>query len=431
MLMFSFCSFLAQSQTRVVCVGNSITAGVGASSSAKSWPSQLGAKLGSGFNVINCGASGTMMLKRSGSPYWNTTQFTTAKNSNPDILIIGLGTNDSGTGIWPNLKGDFYNDYVDMINQFRAGGKNPRIFVCFPAPIFRDPAQNANLINELIPIVKQVRDNMGTSFIDFYGQLGAYSGLFPDGLHPNDDGAAIFAQAVFNSILGVGGKSGTYSLQNRNSGLYMDINGASTADGATILQWTSTGGANQKFSFSEVSTGVYDIQSVSSGKYVDIFGGSLDNGANCIQWSYSAGNNQRYTLFATDNGYYKLKAVHSSRVLDVFGASTAAGTKLIQWDDNNQTNAQWKLISVTKSAKIELEPETENVNATIVFPNPAKDEIILNNIPANTMVSVFDINGKAVLKTTSSAGEKINISSLASGVYFITAGNAKLKLIKK
>jgi hypothetical protein len=34
---------------------------------------------------------------------------------------------------------------------------------------------------------------------------------------------------------------------NRNSGKVIDVNGASTADGAAVIQWTDHGGNNQQW----------------------------------------------------------------------------------------------------------------------------------------------------------------------------------------
>ncbi|MFF0078956.1 discoidin domain-containing protein [Streptomyces canus] len=38
-----------------------------------------------------------------------------------------------------------------------------------------------------------------------------------------------------------------YSIKNVNSGLVMDVNGASTADGASVIQWPNSGNANQQW----------------------------------------------------------------------------------------------------------------------------------------------------------------------------------------
>ena len=421
---------------RVVCVGDSITAGYGTSNgSTKAWPAQMSTVLGKNYSVLNCGVSGTTMLKNGTSPYWNTPEFTKAKNFDPQILIIGLGTNDAWPGNWNNHKGEFYNDYVAMINQFRANGRNPQIYVCFPAPIFGVADQNANLKNELIPIILKVRDDLGTSYIDFNGQMANYSSYFPDGMHPNDAGALIMAKVAFEALTpsvptfyqdasyggyavplgvsdyntsqlidkgiqnddissikvpagykvivyaddnfsgnsvtltasndnlsyigwnnvissikvvpnGVTGKSGTYLLQNRNSSLYMDVDKGSNLNGANIIQWSSTGGANQKFKLTDVGNGAYSIINVQSGKAIDVAYGSTDNLAKVLQYDYSGNYNQRFILMSVDNGYYKLKAVNSGRILEIGYGNTSAGSLVDQYDDNNQLNGHWNFIPV-------------------------------------------------------------------------------------
>ena len=99
---------------RVACVGNSITyGGLG----AQSYPQRLNSILGDEYDVRNFGISGTIILKDGDFPYWNESAFLDAKDYNPEILIILLGTNDSKPQNW--IFGyQFYNDYMDMIAEF-------------------------------------------------------------------------------------------------------------------------------------------------------------------------------------------------------------------------------------------------------------------------------------------------------------------------
>src|SRR5690606_7852343 len=48
---------------------------------------------------------------------------------------------------------------------------------------------------------------------------------------------------------GVTNLSGTFHIQNKNSGLYMDVANWGTQDGANILQWNFHGGTNQQYEF--------------------------------------------------------------------------------------------------------------------------------------------------------------------------------------
>ncbi|MBC7485258.1 MAG: RICIN domain-containing protein [Cytophagaceae bacterium] len=145
-----------------------------------------------------------------------------------------------------------------------------------------------------------------------------------------------------NGVTNVGG---TYYLQNRNSGLNMDVNGASTADGANIMQGTVNNGTNQQFKFTHLGDGVYQVLAVHSGKSVDVDAIKTNDGANVQQWTYFGSANQQFIVFPTDvAGCYKLIAKHSGKVVEVAGASTANGANVQQWTNNNQTCGQWKFM---------------------------------------------------------------------------------------
>jgi sialate O-acetylesterase len=189
---------------RVVCIGNSITNGAGTTDrNVYSYPAHLAGLLGSGYNVLNCGNSGKTMSPQTGeTSYWTQVSFTNAKNFNPDIVTIALGTNDATSGNWPSRRDRFHDDYVAMIQAFRQGGKNPQIFVCMPPPSTsggREPN-----FPEMRQIIRTVAQEMGTDTIDFYNTLLPYfPATFPDALHPNNDGASLMATVVYRALTGV------------------------------------------------------------------------------------------------------------------------------------------------------------------------------------------------------------------------------------
>lgn len=187
---------------RVVCVGNSITEGYGNTSQEKAWPAQTNKLLGNGYAVLNCGVSGTTMFKNSEVPYWATQNFKRAKEANPQILLIALGTNDAHPSRWNKLKQEFKSDYLAMVNEFRQGGKDPVIYVCLPPPLF-GPAkadQNKVVEEELIPLLKQIAKEIGAQVIDYHQPLLGANKEFPDDVHPDDSGAALMAEIAFQKI---------------------------------------------------------------------------------------------------------------------------------------------------------------------------------------------------------------------------------------
>jgi alpha-galactosidase len=145
---------------------------------------------------------------------------------------------------------------------------------------------------------------------------------------------------------GSGGSSGYYEIVNRNSGLVLDITGASTVNGALAIQWPYHGGANQQWQEVPVNGG-YKLVNRNSGLVLDDPGGSKSNGTQLDQWSDTNSANQWWNLVPAGNGYYYLVNQNSGLYADVSGASTTQGAAVIQWPANGGANQQWQLIPVS------------------------------------------------------------------------------------
>ncbi|MEX1307245.1 MAG: GDSL-type esterase/lipase family protein, partial [Eubacteriales bacterium] len=84
----------------VVCVGDSITSGVGVTdASVSSYPAQLSKKMGGGYQVLNYGVAGSTVLEGGGA-YKETRQYSLALRSGASAVVIALGTNDCRAGSW-------------------------------------------------------------------------------------------------------------------------------------------------------------------------------------------------------------------------------------------------------------------------------------------------------------------------------------------
>ena len=195
---------LVSAQTRVVCVGDSITEGWGLTNArVQAYPARLQEFLGTHYKVLNCGVSGSCMVKGDRATYWKSSRFVQATNFDPQIVIIKLGTNDGDPPRWNAHKGEFYDDYLAMINEFRRDGRNPKIFVCYPVPCFGTvkAPQDRTIKNEVIPLIKKVAESQNLSIIDFNTAMQPYGNLFPDGIHPNAEGAKKMAEIAFEAIV--------------------------------------------------------------------------------------------------------------------------------------------------------------------------------------------------------------------------------------
>lgn len=147
---------------------------------------------------------------------------------------------------------------------------------------------------------------------------------------------------------GVRNLNGTYYLQNRRSGLFLDIAGgeSATEDGANVHQWSFTGTKNQQFRLEHLNDGSYKVIAVHSNKALDVNGIKLHNDANIHQWTYFGSDNQKWIVIPSDNKYFRLVAQHSGRILEVFKCGTNNMDNVQQYDNNNQQCGQWRFIPV-------------------------------------------------------------------------------------
>lgn len=188
---------------RLACVGDSITAGVGAGR-GKSWPDQLRGMLGEKWDAKNFGVSARTLMNSGDRPYQKVGAFKKAKDFNPDVVVIMLGTNDTKPRNWKHFKKDFEADYREMVRQFAETSAKPRIFVCYPPYVAKTGHWGINEPNVLleIPVVKKVAEDMKLGVIDVHGATNGKDGLFPDNVHPNAEGAKLLASTVFKALTG-------------------------------------------------------------------------------------------------------------------------------------------------------------------------------------------------------------------------------------
>ena len=193
----------SQNITRVACLGDSITYGYGIEKrETNSYPAQLDAMLGDGWFVGNFGKNGATVLKKGHAPYWRTPQYKAALRFKPDIVVIKLGTNDSRPENIGRYKADFVSDYMALIRSFQELNSKPRVLICYSAPIYEEHKGMTDAVvkNEIIPLVAEVAKKTGVTVIDLYTELSNKKKQFPDGVHPNAEGAGIIAKAVFAAI---------------------------------------------------------------------------------------------------------------------------------------------------------------------------------------------------------------------------------------
>lgn len=199
------CVFLLQActpsnaQIKVACVGNSITFGYKLDEK-DAYPEKLKLLLGSTFEVKNFGVTGRTLLRDGEAPYWNEKKYKEALAWNPDIVIIKLGTNDARPQNWDANKGEFYGDYIDFINSFKSLASKPKIYICYPIPVFGTASSAHVVIYEIIPTIKKVALASDVTIIDLHSPFVNKRNLTFDDVHPTPEGTTVIANEVYKAI---------------------------------------------------------------------------------------------------------------------------------------------------------------------------------------------------------------------------------------
>jgi lysophospholipase L1-like esterase len=179
---------------RVACIGDSITNGT-------YYPDDLWMLLGTNYTVGNFGVGGTTASLDSESPYMNTSAFQDAKEFQPNIVIIMLGTNDANRRIRPN-NASFVADYDHLVGEFQALPSKPSIYLVKPPPVFcNGTTPSAEYFRDtVIPTIEQAANQTNLPIIDVYSALANSSSYFRDGVHPNEEGAVLIANVIYEAI---------------------------------------------------------------------------------------------------------------------------------------------------------------------------------------------------------------------------------------
>ena len=179
---------------RVACIGDSIT-------EISHYPEELQAMLGDGYLVGNFGVSGSAVSNNASKPYINQTAFQDAKDFQPQVVIIMLGTNDAK---WESYRhvGSFPDDFTELIDEYDALPEDQQIWIVTPPPIYNNSLglYNTYLEQGVLPGIEQVADDLDLPTIDVNTALSDPE-YFIDGVHPNLDGAEVIASTISDAIL--------------------------------------------------------------------------------------------------------------------------------------------------------------------------------------------------------------------------------------
>lgn len=135
---------------------------------------------------------------------------------------------------------------------------------------------------------------------------------------------------------------GRYVITNRGSGLAMQVEGGSTADGADVTQGGYKLSLHQQWDVSYLGDGHYSVRPAHSGKSLDVYEWVADGGADARQWQYLEGDNQKWSLTEESNGFYRITSLFSGNVLEAESAGAQADNVGL-WPYSGSAAQQWSL----------------------------------------------------------------------------------------
>ena len=196
---------------RIACVGDSIT-------QITKYTADLQAMLGSNYTVGNFGVSGSTVSLSTYKPYMKQPQFQDAENFQPDVVVIMLGTNDAHDDLQQYI-GTFDGDYSALVDSFQNLTNNPQVWIVESPPVYSNTLGISPdfFSDQVIPHIQHVASQEDVPTIDVYDVFGNHSDYTGDGIHPNDDGAALIASQVYDAITPIYDDGSTTANSNNSS----------------------------------------------------------------------------------------------------------------------------------------------------------------------------------------------------------------------
>lgn len=195
------CVLPCGAKTKIAVVGNSITYGAGIANREKnSFPAQLQAYLGDGYEVVNFGVSGRTLLSKGDYPYVATQEYADSKAFQPDIVLIKLGTNDSKPQNRKYFQ-EFAGDYQALIDSYRNLECKPEVILLTPVRCFLPAGSEIDstfITDRVVPAVRQMAYDNCLDVVNLHNLFGNVwdAQMMPDRLHPSSIGAGVIAKQI-------------------------------------------------------------------------------------------------------------------------------------------------------------------------------------------------------------------------------------------
>lgn len=135
---------------------------------------------------------------------------------------------------------------------------------------------------------------------------------------------------------------GVYEIRSaKNNNYTLDVNSASSRNGANIQLYLRNGTQAQAFRVSHDSQGFVTFTNVNSGKVIDLDGAITKNGRNIHQYASNGTRAQKWIVQKSGSGYSIVSAIDTGFALDIRNGFVYSGSNIQLYKSNNTAAQQW------------------------------------------------------------------------------------------
>lgn len=127
----------------------------------------------------------------------------------------------------------------------------------------------------------------------------------------------------------------------KNSNYALDVNSASTSNGANVQLYLRNGTQAQAFKVSHDSQGFVTFTNINSGKVIDLDGAITKNGRNIHQYASNGTRAQKWIVQQSGSVYSIVSAIDTSFALDIRNGFVYSGSNIQLYKSNNTAAQQW------------------------------------------------------------------------------------------
>ena len=207
---------------KVACVGDSITHG-NDNRTHPAYPSYLQDILGDGYEVKNFGLGGTTLQSAFdengkatvGAAYMSCEWYQQGLDFNPDVVIIMLGTNDSGDFAFKRLEKHYAKDYQTLIDSYKNLPSKPLVFVATSPYLVAESGSSARVNDVIVPYQRELFTQLNgvDGVVDIYSWSENRYYLYTDAVHYSEEGYYSLAIEYARNIFGLKNGYNTYKVK--------------------------------------------------------------------------------------------------------------------------------------------------------------------------------------------------------------------------